>query len=112
MEKISTNKLKEDKQILLNQMSIIGDKILRGSLFECFKRCGRKGCKCMKGKGHGPKSYVTINFPKVKPQQDYIPLRYVEQVKEYISNHQQLKKIIEQICVINREILKRREELQ
>ena len=63
------------------------------------------------GTGHGPKYSMTVNFPKRKPENDYIPLEYVTQVKEYVSNYRQFKEIIEQICMINRELLKRREEL-
>jgi len=54
---------------------------------------------------------MTVNFPKRKPENDYIPLEYVAQVKEYVSNYHHFKEIIEQICMINRELLKRREQL-
>ena len=54
---------------------------------------------------------MTINFPKQKPEHDYIPLDSITQVKEYVANYHQFKEIVEQICVINREILKQREEL-
>ena len=54
---------------------------------------------------------MTINFPKQKPEHDYIPLELVTEVKEYIDNYHQFKDIVEQICAINREFLKRRDEL-
>jgi hypothetical protein len=54
---------------------------------------------------------MTINFPKRKPEHDYIQLEHVTQVKQYVSNYHHLKDIIEQICAINREIVKRHEEL-
>jgi hypothetical protein len=111
MKNIPTNKLKEDRAALINEITTIGDKILRGSLFEKYKPCGKKGCKCAKGKGHGPKYYLTVNFPKTQPQQDYIPKGYVAQVKGYLSNYQKMKETMERICMINREILKRREKL-
>lgn len=109
--KISTNKLRESRQYLIEQLSAFEGKILRGSIVESYKKCGKPRCKCAKGKGHGPKHSITINFPKRRPENDYVPLKYVTQVKEYVSNYHQFKDIIEQICAINREILKRREEL-
>lgn len=109
--KISTNKLRENRQYLIERLSAFEGKILRGSIVESYKKCGKPGCKCAKGKGHGPKHSITINFPKRRPENDYVPLKYVTQVKEYVSNYHQFKEIIEQICAINREILKRREEL-
>lgn len=111
MKDISTDKLKNEKIVLLKELEIIGDKILRGSMFERYKKCGKKGCKCADGKGHGPKYYLTVNFPKTRPRQDYIPKDYVSQVKEYLSNYKKIKDILERVCLINLEILKRRENL-
>jgi nitrogen regulatory protein PII len=111
MMTISTNELKKNRQDLIDQLNAFDGKILRGSIVESYKKCGKPGCKCATGSGHGPKHSMTINFPKRKPEHDYIPLEYVTQVKECVSNFHQVKKILEQICTINREILKRREEL-
>jgi hypothetical protein len=108
---ISTDDLKKNRQVLIDQLNIFDGKILRGSIIESYRKCGRPGCKCATGTGHGPKYSMTVNFPKRKPENDYIPLEYVTQVKEYVSNYHQFKEIIEQICMINRELLKRREEL-
>jgi hypothetical protein len=111
MKKISTNALRKKRQELINELGAFDGKILRGSIIETYKKCGKPGCKCETGIGHGPKHSMTINFPKRKPEHDYIPLEYVTQVKQYVSNYHQFKEVIEQICAINREILKRREEL-
>lgn len=108
---ISTNDLRKNRQDLINQLKIFDGKILRGSIIESYKKCGKPRCKCATGIGHGPKYSMTVNFPKRKPENDYIPLEYVNQVKEHISNYHQFKEIVEQICMINRELLKRREEL-
>ena len=111
MGNISTNALKKKRQQLLNKLNAIEGKIIRGSITESYKKCGKPGCKCETGIGHGPKYSMTINFPKRKPEHDYIPLEHITQVKEYVGNYHQFKDILEQICVINREIVKRREEL-
>lgn len=111
MAELSTNSLRRKRQKLIDELNAFDGKILRGSLIEVYKKCGKPGCKCEKGVGHGPKHIMTINFPKRKPEHDYIALEYVTQVKEYVSNYHQFKDIIEQICVINREILKRHEAL-
>lgn len=108
---ISTNELRKNRQDLIDQLIAFDGKILRGSVIESYKKCGKPGCKCATGTGHGPKHSMTINFPKRKPEHDYIPLEYVVQVKEYVSNYHQFKEIIELICMINRELHKRREEL-
>ncbi len=111
MTKISANELKKNRQALIDQLNIFDGRILRGSIIESYKKCGKPRCKCVTGTGHGPKYSMTVNFPKRRPENDYIPLEYVTQVKEYVSNFHQFKEIIEQICMINRELLKRREKL-
>ena len=35
------------------------EQILRGSLIETYKRCGRPNCHCVDGPGHGPKRYLS-----------------------------------------------------
>ena len=41
-------------QALVKQLRRLEPFILRGSLIERFKRCGKPGCKCAQGPGHGP----------------------------------------------------------
>ena len=85
--------------------------ILRGSLIERYKRCGKPGCKCATGPGHGPKYYLSISRSGEHPQMDYVPQGYVPQVREYLANYQRTREILEEICTINRELLRRRERL-
>ena len=108
---ISTNELRENRKHLIDQLAAFDGKILRGSVIVSYRKCGKPRCKCVIGTGHGPKYSMTVNFPKRKPENIYIPLEYVEQVKALVYNYQQFKEIIEQICMINQELLKRRVEL-
>jgi len=55
MGNISTNALKKKRQQLLNKLNAIEGKIIRGSITESYKKCGKPGCKCQTGIGHGPK---------------------------------------------------------
>ena len=111
MNDLSTKALKKKRQQLIDEINAIEGKILRGSVIESYKKCGKPGCKCEHGKGHGPKYSMTINFPKRRPENDYIRLEQITLVKEYVTNYQLLKDLIEEICIINRIIIKRREEL-
>ena len=42
---------------------------------------------------------------------DYVPADLQERVKEYLENYRQVKKILEELSEINRELLRRRESL-
>jgi hypothetical protein len=100
--------LRQRRQALVKQLGRLEPFILRGSLIERFKRCGKAGCKCAQGPGHGPKYYLSISQPGARPQMDYVPTQYIQQVSEYLHNFQQVRQLLEQICNLNRELLRRR----
>lgn len=85
--------------------------ILRGSLIERYKRCGKPGCKCADGPGHGPKYYLSVSYPGQRPQMDYVPQEAYGQTAEFLANYHKSREILETICEINRELLRRREAL-
>jgi hypothetical protein len=106
----STYALKKRRLALRRKLpSLIA--ILRGSLIERYKRCGKPGCKCAKGRGHGPKYYLSVSFPHTRPQMEYIPQEFYQRTKKFLMNYQRARKILEEICEINRELLRRREAL-
>jgi len=39
---------------------------------------------------------------------DYVPVEYFQQVSNYLHNFQQVRQLLEQICNLNRELLRRR----
>jgi hypothetical protein len=100
--------LLQRRQALVKQLGRLQPFILRGSLIERFKRCGKPGCKCAQGPGHGPKYYLSISQPGARPQMDYVPVEYAPQVTDYLHNFQQVRQLLEQICNLNRELLRRR----
>jgi hypothetical protein len=42
---------------------------------------------------------------------DYVPRDYVKQVETYLANLSDARRLLEEICEINRELLRRREEI-
>ncbi len=83
--------------------------ILRGSLIERYKRCGKPGCKCADGPGHGPKYYLSVSYPGSRPQMDYVPQESHAQTAEFVANYQRAREILKAISEINHELLRRRE---
>src|ERR1022692_449017 len=100
--------LRRKRRQLLRQLPSL-EALLRGSLIERYKRCGKPGCKCAQGPGHGPKYYLSVSFPGLQPQMDYVPQDLQEQVVARLANYQRVRELLEQICEINRELLRRRE---
>ena len=103
--------LRRRRTYLMRRLAPPQATMLRGSLIERYKRCGKPGCKCATGRGHGPKFYLSLSRSGEHPQMDYVPQAYVSQVREYLTNYQQTREILEEISTINRELLRRRERL-
>ena len=106
----STSSLRRRRKALLRRVPDL-EEILKGSLIERYKPCGKPGCKCAKGLGHGPKYYLSISRTGLRPQMDYVPQDYHDQVQEYLANYRLVREIISEISRINQELLRRREKL-
>ena len=107
----SITDLKKRRQQLVVKLSSCEGVVMRGSLIKRYFQCGKPGCKCIKGPGHGPKYYLSVSFPGRRPEQLYVPQSYQSLIEQHLANYQDLKDIIEEISNINREILRRRKEL-
>src|ERR1700679_395348 len=111
MNQHTSSYLKRRRKDLLRELPSL-ETILRGSLIERYKRCGKPTCHCTQGRGHGPKYYLSVSRPgSARPEMDYVPQEYKEQVELYLSNYKLLREILEEVCSINRELLARREEV-
>jgi hypothetical protein len=106
----SSSVLRKRRQSLLRNLPPL-DAILRGSLIERYKRCGKPGCKCADGPGHGPKYYLSVSFPGERPQMDYVPQENLEGTRALVANFHEVRTRLEEVCAINRELLRRREAL-
>jgi hypothetical protein len=110
MRKESTAKLRRQRRGLLRRLGSMEPKVLRGSVIERYKRCGKPGCKCAQGRGHGPKYYLSVSRAGQRPEMVYVAKEYVKEVEHKVENLQGFRAVLEALCEINRELLKRREE--
>src|SRR6266702_2651682 len=110
MQDTPSSTLRRRRAQLLRQMPAL-DTLLRGSLIERYKRCGKPGCKCADGPGHGPKYYLSVSYPGLRPRMDYVPQEAHAQTAEFVANYHRAREILEAISEINRELLRRREAL-
>src|ERR1700682_4793598 len=94
MEDIPSSTLRKRRAQLLRQMPAL-DTLLRGSLIERYKRCGKPGCKCAEGPGHGPKYYLSVSFPGRRPQMDYVPQADYADVTQRLANYHRVREIIQ-----------------
>lgn len=88
------------------------EQVIRGSLIETNKRCGRPNCNCLDGPGHGPKRYLsTIARTGERARLGYVPNATYPQVAAFLANYRKLQEMLNEICAINAELLRRRKSL-
>src|SRR5437588_10556044 len=87
--------LRKRRTALMRQLPPL-QAILRGSLIERYKRCGKPGCKCADGPGHGPKYYLSVSYPE--PQMDYVPQESYTQTAEFLANYHRAREILASFC--------------
>lgn len=108
---VSASALRKRRRRLLRQLPSL-DRLLRGSLVERYKRCGRPGCHCADGPGHGPKCYLSISVSGERPRMDYVPNAACAEARQYLANFHKVREVLNEICAINAELLRRRESLE
>ena len=106
LSKLSMLALRSRRQGLTKLLPPLGE-ILRGSLMERYLTCGKPDCKCARGERHGPTWYLSVTLDQSHRTGSTVPADQVEQVRRWIENYHQVKKRLEKISDINRELLRR-----
>jgi len=68
-----------------------------------YVRCGKKGCKCNKGKLHGPFTYVSFKKGS-RAYYRYISPERINKIRQYINNYHSFQEKIARLNEINRKI--------
>jgi hypothetical protein len=112
LQDLSSSALRKRRRGIVRDLPPI-EYVLRGTLVETYKRCGRPSCHCVNGPGHGPKRYRSVSQPGTggRQRRDYVPNAICEHVADLIGNFRALREALDEICAINTELLRRREEL-
>ncbi len=83
--------------------------LLRGSLVEQGRRCGKAGCRCSRGELHGPYWYLVVGRGPALSRLVYVPSLLTEQVRSRVALTAAAETTLEEISAINLELLRRRE---
>jgi hypothetical protein len=111
LQNLSAPALRKRRRRLVRNLPPI-EHVLRGTLVETYKRCGRSNCHCVDGPRHGPKRYLSISQPGGRPRRDYVPNGIHVQVAQSIADFRKLREMLNEICAINTELLRRRQDLR
>ena len=80
--------------------------LLKGSMVRYYNVCGKKDCRCKKGKKHGPYLYVSVYEGK-KTRLIYVPRGMESKVREWVGNVRELHKRVSEISRLNVGVLRR-----
>lgn len=80
--------------------------LLKGSMVKYYNVCGKKDCRCKKGKKHGPYLYVSVYEGK-KTRLIYVPRGMESKVREWVGNVRELHKRVSEISRLNVGVLRR-----
>lgn len=101
------NKILSDRRRVAEQMPEITE-VLRGSLRRRYVRCGKAGCHCAEGRGHGPVVYLSVTLGVGRTRQITIAAEDYEVAARYVRNYQRLWALLEKISSMNTELLQKR----
>jgi hypothetical protein len=63
------------------------------------------------GLGTAPSDLSTISRTGERPRVGYVPNAAHAEVREFLTNFRKLREVLNEICAINAELLRRRESL-
>ena len=82
--------------------------ILRGTLGRRYVRCGKAGCRCQRGRGHGPVLYLSVSLGVGRTHQVTIAREAYALAQRYVQNYARLRRSLETISTVNRTLLQLR----
>jgi hypothetical protein len=105
-DKNSPARLKHRRRRFVKQVPDL-ERLLRGSLVERYKKCGKPGCHCVHSRGHGPAMYLSVTLAPGQTRSYYVPQEQRRRIERYLGNYRKLRDVVEEITALNRELLER-----
>lgn len=85
------------------QRLLKSDPLLKGSLFEQYRKCGKSGCRCEKGARHGPYPYLTVGKGKTR-RLTYVAAKDLPGVKKRAEASREFAACFRNIAQLNSDI--------
>ena len=103
------SRLRQKISLLRTQRAGLEDKALRsqamvrGSLLELMRKCGKPGCKCQRGELHGPNFYLSLPKPGKRSRMLPVPPDKVKTVKSLNLHYHDFQHALTGIRRLNEE---------
>ncbi len=97
---------KEKLQVIHKIHSL--DNVIRGSIFEMKRLCGKQNCSCAKTKIPHKSMFLSFKYDG-KTQMIPIKKNQIPQLKLHIKDYKELKAAIDELARINAELFRAKE---
>ena len=84
--------------------------VIKGTVYELRRRCGKPGCKCAKGQLHA--RMVVSASEKGKTRLGVIPRGFLVEVQQKVRRYQDLRRIRARLVAVHRKMLKVLDEME
>lgn len=84
--------------------------VIKGSVYELKRKCGKKGCKCAQGELHG--CMVVSSSEKGKTRLRVIPSGFLVEVQAKVRRYQELRQARAQLVEVHKKILQAMDEME
>jgi hypothetical protein len=84
--------------------------VIKGTVYELRRRCGKPGCKCAQGELHA--RMVVSASEKGKTRLRVIPRGFLVEAQQRVGRYQQLRQIRARLVAIHREMLRVLDEME
>ena len=81
---------------------------MRGSLRRRYIRCGKPGCHCRQGKGHGPFWCLSVTLGVGRTKDITIAPEDYEIARHFVDNYKRMKDVLEKVSSLNRQLFQER----
>lgn len=95
----------EKRKLQLKKSIRAEGEIIKGSLVEGKRVCGKPNCRCTRGKKHT--GLYLSQYIKGKPHMTYIPKKMEKRVRTCVENYRRAKESMNKLSAVNLELLKR-----
>jgi hypothetical protein len=84
--------------------------VIKGTVYELRRKCGKPGCKCVKGELHA--RMVVSASEKGRTRLRVIPRGFLVEVQERVKRYQELRRVRTRLVAIHRQILRVLDEME
>jgi hypothetical protein len=84
--------------------------VIKGTVYELRRKCGKPGCKCAKGELHA--RMVVSASEKGRTRLRVIPQGFLVEVQERVKRYQDLRRVRTRLVAIHRQMLRVLDEME